>query len=655
MRTSAGWLVLGLAVVLRAGSLSHAYFLDQGRHFDLRVRAYSQLGIMTDSSEKDWPGNGPNTCVVNGKPSNKCKYSAGDLAQHRNFYFPEFDAKLTDYTPWMHEVPGLSLIAPEDFKFRFAWWGFYDGLYDYLNGPWNFNRRNLKARVSQSDNINKESFTFNDENKNPRHIYARRDRINELYLDYKKGPLFLRAGRQAIAWGESDDIVFMDRINAFDITLGAPGFFQDLDEARIPFWALRTTYKLFESWRWLSSAFADAFVVPGVIDTTVPIDPIVGGVSPFDPDVPDPQLTANKQIKDQGFNPAGLHVVLVSRLPANSWANTRWGVRLTGVVARDYTVQGWFVREFPVAPTPLLTGGPAALDVGLGNSPGPRPRPIDDRGFRVPVCLDNTTGKPLKNFGVPGHTPAGRKCAISEPIVTILDRQLESVVGLAATWFSKPVNGIIRTEAEYFHDEEAVIPNQNLNPLTQVPKSLLVGGRTPTNTIPRTDYLRWVIGYDRFFFFRPLNPANSFILSTAIHGEWNVFERRERDFRTAQQKPGKPPAAQTKLPACTLSGRETGACVIAPAKNFEDMKAFDNDFLTVALLTDYMHGRLEPRIVILVWASGIYGFQPLITYRLTDNWLLSAQYVAIESSRRAILGTFRGHDMAQLRLTFQLN
>jgi len=229
------------------------------------------------------------------------------------------------------------------------------------------------------------------------------------------------------------------------------------------------------------------------------------------------------------------------------------------------------------------------------------------------------------------------------------------VVGLAATWFSKPVNGIIRTEAEYFHDEEAVIPNQNLNPLTQVPKSLLVGGRTPTNTIPRTDYLRWVIGYDRFFFFRPLNPANSFILSTAIHGEWNVFERRERDFRTAQQKPGKPPAAQTKLPACTLSGRETGACVIAPAKNFEDMKAFDNDFLTVALLTDYMHGRLEPRIVILVWASGIYGFQPLITYRLTDNWLLSAQYVAIESSRRAILGTFRGHDMAQLRLTFQLN
>src|SRR5207249_1893064 len=152
MRTSGGWLVLGLTV-LCAATPSHAYFLDQGRNFDVRLRAYSQLGILTESSEKDWPGNGPNTCVVNGKESTKCRYHAGDLAQHRNFYNPEFDAKLTDYMQWMHGAPGLSRLTPDDFKFRYAWWGFYDGLYDYLNGPWNFNRRNLKARVSQSDNI----------------------------------------------------------------------------------------------------------------------------------------------------------------------------------------------------------------------------------------------------------------------------------------------------------------------------------------------------------------------------------------------------------------------------------------------------------------------------------------------------------------------
>src|SRR2546426_7910996 len=115
MRTSTGWLTLGLVLVLWAAPPSQAYFLDKGRNFDVRLRAYSQLGIMTESSETDWPGNGPNTCVVNGKQSTKCRYSAGDLAQHRNFYNPELDAKLTDYTHWMREVPGLSLLTPDQF------------------------------------------------------------------------------------------------------------------------------------------------------------------------------------------------------------------------------------------------------------------------------------------------------------------------------------------------------------------------------------------------------------------------------------------------------------------------------------------------------------------------------------------------------------
>ena len=652
--------MLGLTAVLWAATPSHAYFLDQGRNFDVRLRAYSQLGILTESSEKDWPGNGPNTCVVNGKESTKCRYHAGDLAQHRNFYNPEFDAKLTDYMQWMHEAPGLSKLTPDDFKFRFAWWGFYDGLYDYLNGPWNFNRRNLKARVSQSDNINRESFVFNDQNRNPRHVYGQQNRINELYLDYKKGPLFLRAGRQSISWGESDDIVFMDRLNAFDLTLGAPGFYQDLDEARIPFYALRGTYKLLDNWKWLSSTFADAFVVPGVVDTTVPQDPMIGGVSPFSPDIKDPQLTANDLIKRNGFDPRnfqGLHLVIVSRQPAQTWANTRWGVRLEGIVARDYTVQAWFAREFPVAPTPLLTGGPGAFDEGFKDTGPFKPTPInliDDRGFKTSVCLDSTGKSIPKRFGAVGHTPAGRTCSWAEPIVTILDRQLESVWGVSSSWYSNLVAGIIRAEAEYFHDEEAVIPNQNLNPLAQVPRSIL-HQKFFTNTIPRTDYLRWMIGYDRFFFFRPLNPSNSFVFVAAIHGENNIFERRERDFRTAQQKPGKEATGTANLPVCSAVAIASKQCRIAPAKNFEDLYAFDNDYLSIATLTDYMHGRLEPRLVVLAWASGIFGFQPMLTYRINDNLLLSGTYVAIESSRRAILGTFRAHDMVQIRMTLQLN
>src|SRR5438105_2986011 len=288
MRTPCGVFrrALGLALVVLSAGTSHAYFLDKARNFDVRLHSYTQLGIMTDSAESDWPGVDP-------------------------------------------LIPGSQ---------------------------------------SPSDNIKGESFTFNDENKNARHIYGKRNRINELYLNYKSGPLTLRAGRQSISWGESDDIVFMDRLNAFDLTLGAPGFFQDLDEARIPFWALRATYKIAERWNWLSSVFGEAFVVPGVVDTTVPIDPMVGGVSPFSPDVADPQLLANDLIRRNGFDPRnfqGVHLVVVSRQPEQTWSNTRWGAKLTGVVARDYTVNAWFAREFPVAPVPLLTGAPSAFDDGF--------------------------------------------------------------------------------------------------------------------------------------------------------------------------------------------------------------------------------------------------------------------------------------------------
>ena len=73
-------------------------------------------------------------------------------------------------------MPGLSLISPEDFKFRFAWWGFYDGLYDYLNGPWNFNRRNVKVRQSQSD---EEYFAWQDDTERLLRFLLRSDDLVE--------------------------------------------------------------------------------------------------------------------------------------------------------------------------------------------------------------------------------------------------------------------------------------------------------------------------------------------------------------------------------------------------------------------------------------------------------------------------------------------
>ena len=635
-------LAFAVVCVLLARSTASALFLDPERRFDVRMRSYSQWSLMTESSSKAGCPD-PAICPP--------KYDSGDLGQIRNFYNPELDAKLTDFTPFL-----------DDFRFRFAWWGFYDGLYDsnsWAGTPWDKHRQEYKARFAQSDNPGKDSFVFADENKNPERIYAHRNRINELYLDMTKGPLFVRVGRQAISWGEADTIALLDIQNPFDLTQAAPGFFEDTDEARIPLWTLRGTYKLTDNLGPLSSTFLDAYIVPGPIDTTVPINPITAGISPFNPDVPDPQNATNQVVPIPPFNLVNpvtvpVHVSVVDRLPRQNWHNSRWGVRLTSVVARDYTVQTWFFRTFNQAPAPVLLGQGPISQVFLQ---GIKPTLIDDRGFRIAKSQCTITD-PQTNTGI---TPSGRPCGRALAAVTVLDRGLESVVGAAATWFSEPLNAVIRTQLAFYLDEISFIPEKQLNPRTQLPKCsqkladsgfLVVPGATCVNYKPApnktatADYMRFVLGYDRFFFFRPLNPTNSFTLVFSFNGQVNLSAIDGPDYRNPQPKHGHPQTRQAN---------DNPLSVYIDPHDYEDQYLFEG-FAQTALQTDYMHGRLTPRIIAITDVSGIFAFASGFTWRFTDNLLGSVNYLAITTTgRHSSIATFSAHDMVQFRLTAQLN
>jgi hypothetical protein len=666
MRTRDGWLALGL--VLGVGTVANAYFLDKGRNFDVRLRTYAQLTVLAENAGED------DICLVDDptstNPNDKIKleaclqHQAGDLASQRNFYNPEFDAKLTDYMRWMNEVPGLSFLSPEDFKFRFAWWGFYDGVFDYMDEKWNNARQGggymsrlggrkvstPLARQSVSNNVRDESFIFNDENKNPRHIISSRNRINELYLDYTKGRFFTRIGRQAISWGESDTIALLDASNPFDLTMGAPGFFMDTEEARIPLWTLRNTIKLVDNLGPVSSLFADMYVVPGPIDNTIPYsNPSFFGF-PYSQPGADPSLGLSPlvlQAPNGGlFTP--LHVVITEREPKHTWDETRWGARLAGVLFRDYTVSGWFFRTYPQQPAPHLIGGePSITRTDIPSTL------IDNRGFRVSRCLDangNQVRRPNRSGLSPvGLTPSGRPCGFAKPVVTELARHLNGVAGIGATWFAQPLNGIIRSEIEYFIDQDAFIPGVNLDPQVQVP-----GGTKKNNTIAKADYMRWTLGYDRFFFFRPLNPTNSFTFIATHNGSWNVSASSSKDYRNPQAKPGKSQATPGAIPGNPLCPGAGFSCLQAIPSTFEDEKEVEH-FFQFALQTDYMHGRLTPRLVAILDPSGIYAFQLTGTYRITDYLLFSSGFYAIEGSRRSGIASFKDRNQIQMRLTYQLN
>ena len=635
MGTRAGWLGLVVVAVLVSSGTSSAYYLDDERRFDVRLRAYSQLSLLTENSETPSqsdianalsfiPASAPlaqrRAQIASITPP---KYDAWNLAQHRNFYNPEFDANLSDFMHW---------AGADEFKFRFAWWGFYDGIYDYLDEKWADHARSYKTRFSESNDPANESYSFNDHYKRARDEYAHQNRINELYFDYTHGPFFIRVGKQAISWGESDTIALLDVSNPFDLTLGAPGFFQDVEEARIPLYTVRSTYKLIDNWGPVSSVFSDVYLVPGPIDTTVPTNPIAAGVSPFNPDQPDPQTN----VAAQGSLANGIHTVVVDKLPEHTWANSRWGARLTGVLLRDYTVQGWFFRTFNQAPAPLLTNASAfgILNQGRGVF-------VDDRGQK---CDPATATGP---------------CAKGAPAVTILERRLESVIGTSMTWFSQPVNGILKWEIEYFIDELAVIPTMNLNPRVQIPRALRAPGeKNISNHVPTADYVRWVVGYDRNFFVPWLNPTNSFILIMSFNNSFNLSEKGGKDYRNASTKPGHTNTRngpQAGNPLCQGAGAKTSPlCVFIDPHDYEDAYQYEG-LVTTTLRTDYMHGLLEPQLTIITDVSGIFGFAPTVSYRVTDNLLLGMTYLGIEASRKAGLGTFRAHDMLQFRVTGQFN
>lgn len=312
--------IASTTVVLLCGARpARALTLDQNDLFSVRVRAYSQVSIATQDSQK----------FVTDPPK-----FAGQVMQWRNFANPEFEAKATSLLPdgWL-----------DDFSGRLALWGFYDGLYDF--GPDQYAQRaaEIKFHINPHGAYQTKGDTRNQAldgdalARNVRDIYAHRIRVNEAYVNISKGPLFVRIGRQAISWGEADTIGLLDANNPFDTTI-APGIFIDLDESRIPLWTLRATYQLFSQMGPMSSGFLDTYWVPGWLDTTI---------SPLQ------MQSASPYSAPPGAPASSVEVYQLRPIPKTG--NSRWGVRFQTVIS-DFTTSVWFYKTFPTEPAPVNLG-----------------------------------------------------------------------------------------------------------------------------------------------------------------------------------------------------------------------------------------------------------------------------------------------------------
>ena len=92
--------------------------------------------------------------------------------------------------------------------------------------------------------------------------------LREFYIDMKfRGvPLSIRAGRQQVVWGETDNFRMLDRINSLNLTwhfqqeIPAPAF--GWDEIRRPFWMFKFLYDLGNVWKF-SQSFLEWYWNPG--------------------------------------------------------------------------------------------------------------------------------------------------------------------------------------------------------------------------------------------------------------------------------------------------------------------------------------------------------------------------------------------------------
>jgi hypothetical protein len=577
-------LAVAVAVGLLWGAPAGAIYLDEEQTISFRTRIYSQAAIRIENLI----GGGGNSSV-----DTFPRTEAGQLVQHRNFFNPELDANLVRYTKWMNGT-FLSWLAPDQLQGRVAGWAFYDGIYDYGSSQFNESQRRINRNFPDAT-VRENAFilegpefkrpppgqggTFDSifqgaELQNPRDIYADQRRVNELYLSYGKGPFFMRIGRQSISWGESDTIALLDQNNPFDVTLGAPGLFQDLDEARIPLWTARSSLNLFTTLGPFSSGFVEAYWVPGDLDVNTGILPIQTA-SPYSPRGREPQGSV------PGAFP--LQLVLLDRIPKKDFESSRYGFRFQTVLNRFFTLQAWHYTYFPSAPVPELKG-----------------------------VVRLTDGSSI--------------------LVTQIVHKKTSTYGLSNTFFLEPLDGIVRMQVSYFENEPGFIPESNLCVTGNPTDSLTCDGKAEP-----ADFVRWELGFDRFFFARALNPTNSFTFVSAIVGSWNLDETDKKDFRfQGQMKPGEvPPGAPPQV------------------DNFVQLKEVEV-FGQFTLQTDYLHGRLTPRMTTIGNLRGTYVLHPSVVYRWTDWLLFQLDLVHISGAYQQV-GFFRDRDQVSFRVTYQLN
>jgi hypothetical protein len=459
--------LVGAALVVWS-TPSAAITLDKDGDIKLGVETYVNARIGTENTHDGILLTSPDKTVRTSNSATFPHSDAGHLRQNRAFIEVELNH---DLGRLVKEGAGpLSLLNDLPFKvkglgYHFTFRGEGEGLYDWGPNEYStaveFNKLAIPGMVTRlGPPVFPEQQVGIDvagTRRRLRHLGTDRERLYQAYAEANVGNLFMRVGRQILAWGETDGFQLLDHINPLDSSFG--GFLISLDERRVPLDMGIANYYLGDFGP-LSEMHLEGFAA---IDNSVGYYPGTPAGSPW-------------ALPSLG-NPGNTTRTFALR-PARTINNARGGGQLKfNILDATFGIAHYYTRF----DTPALQIFTAPC--------GPRPAPCG-------------VAKHYFDDGYPTHA--------------IQTAPKVQVSGVTTTFALERFYSVVRSEVAYFKDEPAFTQSQ-LDPFIYQSLDVAANPRDRNaNTGGRRlrDSFNAVVGLDMNQWIRALNPNQTFFIST---------------------------------------------------------------------------------------------------------------------------------------------
>jgi uncharacterized protein DUF1302 len=606
--------------------------LDKDGDIKLGVRTYVNARIGTEDTDRTLLFNSAGNQILK---SNTFPYSpAGHLRQNRYFVEAELDHDIERLVK--DGVGPLQLFNVLPFKitglkYHLTYRGEADMLYNW--GPTEFSTADQYftineqgQRVSAFTNpATASSVNVFLARQNLRNIATVRNRLFQAYVEGNfptpfRGPIFVRFGRQILSWGETDGFRLLDNINPLDSSFG--GFLISLDERRVPLDMLRVQYFLGDFGSWLNESFLELYAA---IDNKVGFAPGAPAGSPWTlPNLGEPSATTQS----------------IQFTPPRTIEATRGGGRFVFNVA-DATfsvAEYWTYFDTPGLQVLVRPGFPAVdpLNPFFNGFPG------------APNVVSTTDPNSQGFYSAQALQTAPRV----------------RVTGGSATFALPSLYTVVRSELAYFSGEPR-FSQANIDPfvfafffngqqcrgIDCVQKRAAAFGPNgnATGGLRTGDSFNYVIGFDINQFIRPLNPGQTFFISTQL------FYKHLFDVVSRTPIPDHTPSDGEVLPVPQNNVNGPGALSTLGAVEPNFIKQSTDQFLqTFFVSTSYMSGKVNPAFVFFYDWSGSMVWQPSITL-VRDPFRFSVDYSILSAHTlkgNSGVSLLRDRDNIQFRLEY---